>query len=209
MIDRMGTFRRALALLRLCLLGIAGPVLAAAAPAAAAEPTVDAEVAPEHSAHRFTFEGLDGRPIALSDFAGGPVLVVNTASFCGFTPQYEALQALHERFQARGLTILGVPSNDFGGQEPGSAAEIREFCTGIYGVRFPLTAKQSVRGTGAHPFYRWARTELGPENAPRWNFHKYLVAPDGRLVRAFPTRVRPDAPAVIEAIEALLPASGS
>lgn len=159
-------------------------------------------------AHLFTFEGLDGRPLALADHAGGPILLVNTASFCGYTDQYEGLQTLQERYATRGLTVVGVPSNDFGGQEPGSAAEIREFCTGIYGVTFPLAGKTRVRGADAHPFYRWARDELGPDNAPRWNFHKYLIAPDGRLVAAFGTRTRPGAAEIRRAIEAILPGAG-
>jgi len=156
-------------------------------------------------AHDFTFEGLDGAPLPLSQFAGGPILVVNTASFCGFTRQYEGLQALHARYSDAGLTVVGVPSNDFGRQEPGTAGEIEEFCTGIYGVQFPLAMKQVVRGPRAHPFYQWARAELGPDQAPRWNFHKYLIAPDGRLVAAFPSQVRPQSGQIVDAIEALLP----
>nr|WP_246484214.1 glutathione peroxidase [Marivibrio halodurans] len=158
------------------------------------------------TAHAFQFDGLDGAPITLRDHAGGPILVVNTASLCGYTGQYEGLQALHERYADRGLTVVGVPSDDFGGQEYETAAEIKAFCTGAYGVTFPLAARAPVRGAEAHPFYRWARETLGADKAPRWNFHKYLIAPDGRLVAAFDTRIEPRAPEVLQAIEALLPA---
>jgi len=177
---------------------------AAAAPALSAGRARAAE-----NAHAFSFPGIDGRPLKLSDFAGGPILIVNTASFCGFTGQYEALQALYARYRNRGFTIVGVPSNDFGRQEPGTAEEIQAFCTGVYGVEFPLADKQTVHGADAHPFYRWALERLGPGSAPRWNFHKYLVGPDGALVAAFPTQTRPDAPEVIEAIERLLPRAES
>jgi len=163
-----------------------------------------ASTASGQSAHDFTFDGIDGVSINLGDFEGRVILVVNTASECGFTPQYEGLQALWSEYRDRGLIVLGVPSNDFGGQEPGSSEEIVEFCQGVYGVDFPLAAKSGVRGDGAHPFYLWARAELGARNAPRWNFHKYLIAPDGRLVEAFSTTTRPDNPALRQAIEALL-----
>ncbi|MDJ0972592.1 MAG: glutathione peroxidase [Kiloniellales bacterium] len=156
-------------------------------------------------AHAFGFTAIEGDPLPLERFAGKAVLVVNTASRCGFTRQYGDLQALWERFRDRGLVVLAVPSNDFGGQEPGSEAEIKEFCEVNFSVDFPMTEKVRVTGAQAHPFYRWAEVTLGPGTAPRWNFHKYLVAPDGRLVAWFPTRTRPDAEAVIQAIEAHLP----
>ncbi len=156
-------------------------------------------------AHDFQFTSIEGDPLPFSSYRGKAVLVVNTASFCGFTPQYTALQGLWERYRDRGLVVLGVPSNDFGGQEPGSAAEIKEFCEVNFGVDFPLTEKAVVRGDGAHPFYRWALMELGEGAAPRWNFHKYVIGPDGELVSWFPTRVRPESPRLIAAIEAVLP----
>ena len=156
-------------------------------------------------AHAFGFTAIEGDPLPLERFAGKAVLVVNTASRCGFTRQYGDLQALWERFRDRGLVVLAVPSNDFGGQEPGSEAEIKEFCEVNFSVDFPMTEKVRVLGAQAHPFYRWAEATLGPGTAPRWNFHKYLVSPDGRLVAWFPTQTRPDAEAVIQAIEANLP----
>jgi glutathione peroxidase len=157
---------------------------------------------PAATAHDFTFTSIDGEPLPLSSFAGRAVLVVNTASFCGFTRQYAGLQALWERYRDRGLVVLGVPSNDFGGQEPGSEAEIKKFCEVNFDVDFPLTKKAQVVGPDAHPFYRWAAEQLGAAAVPRWNFHKYLVGPDGRLVAWFPTATEPGAPEVADAIEA-------
>ncbi len=159
------------------------------------------------SAHDFAFDAIDGGEIHLSDFAGGPVLVVNTASLCGYTPQYEGLQAIWEAYRDRGLTVVGIPSDDFGGQEKDTEAEVKDFCETVFSVDFPLAAITRVSGTQAHPFYLWAEQELGAANAPRWNFHKYLVGADGRLIRAFPTRVEPDSAEVREAIEKALPAS--
>ncbi len=157
------------------------------------------------SLHELSFTSIDGEPMPLSGFAGQAVLVVNTASFCGFTRQYGALQQVFESYRERGLVVLGVPSNDFGGQEPGSAAEIKEFCEVNFAVDFPLTEKQVVKGAGAHPFFQAVVAELGPGAAPRWNFHKFLLTPDGRLAGAWPSRVEPDAPELIAAIEAVLP----
>ncbi|SLN28126.1 glutathione peroxidase [Oceanibacterium hippocampi] len=158
-----------------------------------------------NGAHAYHFSAIDGGELPLGQFAGKVMLIVNTASFCGYTPQYRALQALYDRFRDRGLVVIGVPSNDFGGQEPGDAGTIKTFCETTYGIDFPLAGKSRVRGGEAHPFYRWAAAELGGEAAPRWNFHKYLVAPDGSLVRAFATAVEPDDPSLVRAIEALLP----
>ncbi len=153
------------------------------------------------SAHDFAFTSIDGSPMPLSRYAGKVLLVVNTASLCGFTPQYRGLQALHERYGERGLVVIGAPSNDFGGQEPKSASEIKEFCQGAFGVTFPLTEKVGVTGPNAHPFYKWARETGGQKLAPRWNFHKYLISADGKLVGAFSTRVKPEAQEVTDAIE--------
>jgi glutathione peroxidase len=153
----------------------------------------------------FKFDAIDGQPLALADYKGKAVLVVNTASQCGFTPQYKGLQALWSKYRDRGLVVLGVPSNDFGGQEPGSAAEIKTFCEVNFDVDFPLTAKQKVIGGDAHPFYRWIASELGEGAAPRWNFHKYLVDPAGKVVGAYPSKVAPESGELTEAIEAVLP----
>jgi glutathione peroxidase len=157
------------------------------------------------SAHDFSFTSIDGAPLPMSAFKGKAVLVVNTASECGYTPQYKDLQALWQGYRDRGLVVLGVPSNDFGGQEPGTEAEIKRFCERQYAVDFPLTAKEQVSGPEAHPFYRWAASVAGGAAAPRWNFHKFLVAPDGRLAAWFPTRTSPAAPEVAGEIEKVLP----
>jgi glutathione peroxidase len=154
----------------------------------------------------FAFTAIDGQPLPLAQYRGRPVLVVNTASFCGFTPQYEDLEALWKRYRDRGLVVIGVPSNDFGQQEPGSAKEIKEFCESKYAVDFPLTDKQEVIGPKAHPFFRWIAAELGEAGAPRWNFHKYLVGPDGGLEGAWPSSVRPTDRAVTGEIDRLLQA---
>lgn len=156
------------------------------------------------SAHDFHFKGIEGDPIPLSRFDGRPVMIVNTASECGFTPQYADLQALWQRYRDRGLVVLGVPSNDFGAQEPGSEAEIRAFCQTSYGVDFPMSAKESVIGPVAHPFYRWVVEEAGEAAAPRWNFHKYLIGPDGELAGLWPSKVKPLDPEITGAIEELL-----
>ncbi len=157
------------------------------------------------NAYDFSFTAIEGGALPLATFKGKAVLVVNTASQCGFTPQYEGLQALWQAYRDRGLVVLGVPSNDFGGQEPGSNAEIKKFCEITFNVDFPMTEKVVVKGAGAHPFYKWAAGELGALAAPKWNFHKYLVAPDGRLVDWFSTPTGPDAPRLRAAIEKALP----
>lgn len=157
------------------------------------------------SAHDFSFNSIDGEPLPLSRYKGKAVLVVNTASECGYTPQYKDLQALWQRYRDRGLVVLGVPSNDFGGQEPGTEAEIKRFCERQYAVDFPLTAKEPVSGDAAHPFYKWAAEVAGGDAAPRWNFHKYLIAPDGSLAAWFPTKTSPVDPKVTGEIETLLP----
>ena len=160
--------------------------------------------AKDGNAHQFDFISIEGDPMSMADFKGRAVLVVNTASFCGFTPQYKALQALYDRYSADGLVVLGIPSNDFGSQEPGTEAEIKEFCEAHYDITFPMTEKQVVRGRNAHPFYRWAKDELGVRGTPRWNFHKILIGPDGGPVDAWPTATKPDAADVIATIEDVL-----
>ena len=142
------------------------------------------------TAYGFSFAGLAGGDIKLADFAGHPILIVNTASLCGFTPQYAGLQELWSQFRDRGLMIVGVPSNDFGGQEPGGANAIAETAQHQYGVTFPISAKAVVKGPNAHPFYKWA-AEARPKDVPRWNFHKYLIGRDGYIAEVFPESVEP------------------
>jgi glutathione peroxidase len=151
------------------------------------------------TAYAFSFKGLESGDLRLAEYAGRPVLIVNTASLCGYTPQYAGLQELWRRYHDKGLMIIGVPSNDFGGQEPGGAAEIIKTASHDYGVTFPLSAKVDVRGAGMHPFYRWAATER-PLDTPRWNFHKYLIGRDGHIAAAFPSEVEPTDARVIAAI---------
>ena len=158
----------------------------------------------ETSAHDFSFSTIDGAALPLAGFRGKPVLLVNTASFCGYTPQYADLEKLHQRLAPRGLIVLGVPSNDFGAQEPGTAAEIKDFCSTNFHVSFPLAAKVHVIGGEAHPLYRWIEAELGEAGVPRWNFHKYLIGPDGSLAGAWPSAVKPQAPEIVQEIERLL-----
>lgn len=152
------------------------------------------------SAHDFEFTSIDGKPMKLAAFAGKPILVVNTASKCGLTPQYAGLQALADKYKDK-LVVLGVPCNDFGGQEPGSEAQIQDFCATNYKVGFPMTAKNAVVGPGAHPLYKWAVTQAGGDAAPKWNFHKYLIGADGELFGTFGSKVAPDAPELIAAID--------
>jgi len=157
------------------------------------------------NAHDFGFTSIEGEPLPMADFAGKAVLVVNTASRCGFTPQYAGLQELWQRYKDRGLVVLGVPSNDFGGQEPGSAAQIKEFCDVTFGIDFPMTEKQVVTGETAHPLFRWFAGELGDKGKPAWNFHKFLITPEGRVVDAWPARVEPSSATLLAAIDAVLP----
>jgi glutathione peroxidase len=160
------------------------------------------------TAHDFTLPSIGGGEIRLKDFAGEAVLLVNTASECGFTPQYRGLEELWLERKDKGLVVLGVPSNDFGAQEPGTEAEIMQFCTRNFAVTFPMTAKQKVIGGDAHPLYRWIAGALGEGAAPKWNFHKYLIGPDGGLAGAWPSKVAPTSPEIARAIDAALAKPG-
>ncbi|KGI69886.1 glutathione peroxidase [Mycolicibacterium rufum] len=151
---------------------------------------------------------LDGRATTLGDLADGAVLVVNVASKCGLTPQYSALEQLARDYADRGLTVVGVPCNQFMGQEPGSAEEIQTFCSTTYGVTFPLLAKTDVNGPDRHPLYAEltrAADDSGEAGDVQWNFEKFLLAPGGEVVRRFRPRTVPDAPEVISAIDAVVP----
>lgn len=151
--------------------------------------------------YEFEIDGINGKKLDLNDFKGKVVLVVNVASKCGFTKQYNGLQALHEEFKNQGLVILGVPSNDFGRQEPGTDAEIIKFCDSKFGVSFPMTTKVPVKGDKAHPLYVWLAQSKG---APKWNFHKYLINRDGEIVEAFSSKDSPNSAKLREAIKAAL-----
>jgi glutathione peroxidase len=156
------------------------------------------------NAFEFEFVSIDGEKLPLDAWRGRPVLVVNTASYCGYTPQYRELEDLWQRYHGRGLVVLGVPSNDFGEQEPGSAAEIKQFCSTNYSVHFPLAQKSRVIGGAAHPFYRWVADSLGEAGTPRWNFHKYLIGPDGELAGGWPSWVTPGDRRITDEIDKML-----
>ena len=151
------------------------------------------------NAYPISFSGLQSGDIRLGEHAGKPILIVNTASLCGYTPQYTGLQELWLRYRDRGLLVIGVPSNDFGGQEPGSESDI-DHTAHKFGVTFPIASKVAVKGAGSHPFYRWAALER-PLETPRWNFHKYLIGRDGRIAAVFASAIEPDDPRLTAAIE--------
>lgn len=169
-------------------IGLAWPALAAS-PAGAA-PSASAAAACPALLDK-TFPRLqDEKPQSLCQYAGKVLLVVNTASYCGFTPQYKGLEALYARYKDQGLVVLGFPSNEFGSQEPGSAKQIAEFCQNTYGVKFPMFAKSSVRGDTANPLYAELIRMSG--TTPKWNFYKYLVSRDGRSVTAYSSLTAPE-----------------
>jgi len=150
---------------------------------------------------------IDGRETTLGAYRGKVLLIVNVASKCGFTPQYEALEQLYRKYKERGLVVLGFPCNQFGNQEPGSNEEIKQFCTSRYNVTFPMFSKIEVNGPGRHPLYQWL---AGPDSPfpgdIKWNFTKFLVSRDGRILRRFESRVRPDSDEMIQAVEEALAA---
>ena len=144
----------------------------------------------------------DDAPQDLCQYAGKVILVVNTASYCGYTKQYEGLEKLYAKYSPRGLVVLGFPSNDFGKQEPGSAKEIADFCFNTYGVKFPMFAKSSVTGNDANPFHAQLTKATG--QAPKWNFTKYLIDRQGKVIEHFPSKVTPEDPALVAKVEAAL-----
>ena len=170
-------------------------IVASAGSAGAAEPA---------SLFDLTATNIDGKPQALSAYKGEVVLVVNTASACGFTPQYAGLEKLYEEYKGKGFTILGFPSNDFS-QEKGSNKEIAEFCENTFGVKFPMFVKSSVRGPDANPLYRQLAAQSG--RSPAWNFHKYLIGADGRFIDWFSTPTKPMSPKITAAVEKALAAN--
>ena len=189
---------------------IAGAAVALAGGALVAAPKLIAPTTPplaDAASKRladFDLVAIDGDPLPMKRFDGQVVLLVNTASFCGYTPQYDGLQKLQTSYAPRGFTVIGVPSGDFLGQEYGSNKEISSFCKAKFGIKFPLAEKSDVVGARALPIYRWAAAMLGPDRTPKWNFHKYLIGRDGRLITAFGSKIAPDDAAVTSAIEAAL-----
>jgi glutathione peroxidase len=156
--------------------------------------------------YSFTLPSIDGSPMPLADFKGKVILLVNVASKCGFTPQYTALEALYEKYKEQGFVILGFPANNFGAQEPGSNAEIKTFCSRNYNVTFPMYGKVSVRGNDQTPLYQYLTREADPTHAGdiKWNFTKFLVDRNGRVVQRFESAVAPDSTDVVSAVERLL-----
>jgi glutathione peroxidase len=154
------------------------------------------------SVHEFTLNSIDGKPAPLSAYQGKVVLIVNVASRCGFTPQYAGLEALYEKYKDRGFTILGFPANNFGAQEPGTNEEIKTFCSSRYNVTFPMYSKISVKGDDKAPLYQFLTAATGSEI--QWNFTKFLVDKDGKVVARFEPKVTPESPDVAEAIEKAL-----
>lgn len=177
-------------------------MLRALLPALALGLTVAAPAARAVPAPAFSFESIDGGEFALDSFRGRPVLVVNTASRCGFTGQYDGLQSLHEQYGPAGLVVLAVPSNDFR-QELASEAAVRDFCETNFDLTLPMTTITRVTGADAHPFYRWLRAEHG--FSPSWNFNKVLLGPEGELVATYGALTRPTSRDLTGRIEALLP----
>ena len=157
----------------------------------------------EQTAYDFDLTTLDGKALPLRQFAGRPLVIVNTASKCGFTPQYFGLQMIWEEFRNTGLIVLGVPSNDFGAQEPGDAAAIAAFCVEKVGVNFPIAAKRAVRGKDADPLFLWLAAQGGFLARPRWNFYKYLIGRDGQLAHWFTSPTRPDAGRFRRAVQSI------
>lgn len=153
------------------------------------------------SLHDLSANTLDGAPKKLSDYKGQVLVVVNTASQCGYTPQYAGLESLYQSYKDKGVVVLGFPSNDFGGQEPGTAAEIKTFCEKRYRVTFPMFDKVTTKGEGRSPVYAFLAAKDG---APKWNFHKYVVGKDGQVEASFPSSVKPDSDELKRAIEAAL-----
>jgi glutathione peroxidase len=153
----------------------------------------------------YGFTTIEGQAVRLSDYRGKAVLIVNTASRCGFTKQYAGLQSLWEKYRAKGLVVIAVPSNDFAGQEPLNGEEIKSFCQVNYGITFPIMDKVHVTGKEAHPFYAEVRERFGFTGAPKWNFHKYLISPQGELVDWFSSFTAPESDKLEAAIEQVLP----
>ena len=158
----------------------------------------------EKLAYDFNFSDLDGSSLSLSNFKNKVIVVVNVASQCGFTRQYEDMQKVWEKYQVKGVIMLGVPSNDFGNQEPGSNVEIKDFCEAKFGITFPMTEKVSVKGENAHPFYLWAKKNHGKSAIPKWNFHKIMIGKNGKVVDTFASITNPSSKKFIIALEEAL-----
>jgi len=158
----------------------------------------------EKLAHEFIFKGINGSELNLSNYKNKVIVVVNVASQCGFTSQYEDMQNVWKNYQSKGVIFLGIPSNDFGKQEPGSSAEIKNFCESKFGITFPMTEKVSVKGINAHPFYKWAEKNYGKAAIPKWNFHKIIVGKNGKIEDTFASITNPSSKKFIKGLEKAL-----
>ena len=160
------------------------------------------------SLQNIPLDDINGKPASLKDYAGKVILLVNVASFCGNTPQYKGLEAMYEKYKGQGLVVIGVPCNDFASQEPGSAEEIKAFCTEKYSVTFPLMAKVHVKGPEQHPLYAALTSKdagiPGPAGDIDWNFAKFVIGRDGKPIRRFANKVQPDAPELVQTVETAL-----
>ena len=152
-------------------------------------------------AYDFNFNDLDGSLLKLSEYKDKVIVVINVASQCGFTKQYNDMQKVWENYQNKGVIMLGVPSNDFGRQEPGSNKEIKKFCESKFGITFPMTEKVSVKGSNAHPFYKWAKENFGRNAVPKWNFHKIIIGKNGKVFDTFASMTKPTSKKFIKSIE--------
>ncbi len=155
-------------------------------------------------AYDFNFKSLEGNNMSLAEYKNKVIIVVNVASQCGFTKQYEDMQKIWDDYQNKGVVMLGLPSNDFGGQEPGTSDEIKNFCEAKFGITFPMTEKVVVKGVNAHPFYKWAQQNYGSAAVPKWNFHKIIIGKDGKIHDTFASITKPTAGRFIKSIQKAL-----
>ena len=158
----------------------------------------------EKLAYEFSFNDLDGSTLSLREFKEKVIVIINVASQCGFTKQYADMQTIWEKYEKKGIIVLGIPSNDFGNQEPGNNKEIKNFCEAKFGITFPMTEKVSVKGSSAHPFYIWAEKNHGKSAVPKWNFHKIIIGKDGKVFQTFSSMTNPTSKKFIDSIEIAL-----
>ena len=155
-------------------------------------------------AYDFTFNDLDGSDLNLNEYKGKIIVIVNVASQCGFTNQYEDMQNIWEKYQEKNIVMIGVPSNDFGSQEPGNNTEIKNFCEAKFGITFPMTEKVIVKGENAHPFFLWAKKNFGKKAVPKWNFHKIIINKEGKIAETFSSITKPTSKKFIKTLENLI-----
>ena len=158
----------------------------------------------EKLAYEFNFNALDGSSLSLAEYKNKIIVVINVASQCGFTSQYEDMQKIWEKYKDKGFVMIGIPSNDFGGQEPGSNSEIKNFCEAKFGITFPMTEKVTVKGSEAHPFYIWAKKNHGKSAIPKWNFHKIIIGKNGKISETFSSITKPSSKKFVHTLERLV-----